>query len=1053
MARFFISYSRVDETFTARFVELLRNDLAPAPTHYVWYDRFLTGTQTWWDEILSQIAQADVFIYLLSNESVSSPYCRAEFEEARRLRKIILTVQVRDRTALQGVLADLQYVDMKRGMDDGASVARLAAAITLALSKIPARRPRPLWMPVTPKPLIEQETQRATDAPEVDTLPLVATMPASATLTQTGTQPIPTAPQPQPAPARRPIWPVLMGVLAVLGIAGFVLAQGGGGGAQPTLTPEPTAVVAQASDTPAAPTATDALSPTPSTTPSITPTPEPTTTPDIQAAAQTVVAQETENYLNTLAAQTVAAATLYQAQTQTQAAAWTATATQWTPTFTPDLTLTITALVADWATQTQAANATATATLWTDTPTPTPTFTPTHTPTATFTPTPTPTPNATTTLEARAAVGIAANADWEPVEQVFDGVTMVLVPAGCFQMGSEDGESDERPAHEVCIEAPFWLDKFEVTQADFERLGGVKAEANRFDGDARPVERITWFEAEAFCRERRGGRLPSEAEWEFAARGPDGLEYPWRGEFVAENVVFDDNANQTADVGEGIRTGGASWVGAHDLSGNVWEWVSTSYGIDDGNYNFSEADEKRFTYPYRADDGREEINSNTRYIRVLRGGSWDIALDDLRAANRNYYTPDDWYYSSSAFVAPALPNVVRDSSGFWSLFSGLWVLFSGGAGGEAPAMALARDSGQKFFRIRAIMKTFNRLYPDIIRFETLYRAWRKARLGKRYQPAVAAFERDLDQQLIELQDRLSQETWQPGGYRSFTVHEPKRRKISAAPFADRVVHHALIRVLEPIYERKFIADSYANRKGKGTHKALDRCSQFMRRFRYVLPCDVKQFFPSIDHQVLKSILSRTLACQPTLGLCDKIIDSGRGILDGEYEMHYFDGDDLFAVNRPRGLPIGNLTSQFWANVYLNPLDQFVKHTLRCRGYVRYVDDFVLFADDKQTLHTWRAQVIAFLAGLRLTLHETKAQPRPVQHGLPFLGFTLYPTHRRLKRQKGVAYQRRLRGLWLGYQSGKLSRERGRSSVMAWLGHIRHGNTHGLRRAILRWATR
>jgi formylglycine-generating enzyme required for sulfatase activity len=214
------------------------------------------------------------------------------------------------------------------------------------------------------------------------------------------------------------------------------------------------------------------------------------------------------------------------------------------------------------------------------------------------------------------------NADWEPVEQVFDGVAMVLVPAGCFQMGSEDGASDERPAHEVCIEAPFWLDKFEVTQADFERLGGVKAEANWFDGDARPVEQIAWFEAEAFCRERRGGRLPSEAEWEFAARGPDGLEYPWRGEFVAENAVYGRSTSQgTADVGEGIRTVGASWVGAHDLSGNVWEWTSSLYR----------------DYPYDRTDGREDLADSGD--RILRGGSFFSAANSLRASYRFGITP------------------------------------------------------------------------------------------------------------------------------------------------------------------------------------------------------------------------------------------------------------------------------------------------------------------------------------------------------------------------------------------------------------------------------
>ncbi|MEO8391830.1 MAG: RNA-directed DNA polymerase [Chloroflexota bacterium] len=345
-------------------------------------------------------------------------------------------------------------------------------------------------------------------------------------------------------------------------------------------------------------------------------------------------------------------------------------------------------------------------------------------------------------------------------------------------------------------------------------------------------------------------------------------------------------------------------------------------------------------------------------------------------------------------------------------------------------------------------KTYNGLYPQITCFENVYLAWRKARRGKRYTQAAAAFERNLDVELLTLHRELLDESWQPGGYRSFTVHEPKRRKISAAPFRDRVVHHALVRIIEPIYERKFIDDSYANRIGKGTHAfELDRCTHFMRRFQYVLPCDVQQFFPSVDHALLKSILTHTIACTPTLQMCEKIIDSGSGILTSEYEMCYFPGDDLFAASRPRGLPIGNLTSQFWANVYLNGLDQFVKHTLRCKGYLRYVDDFLLFADDKLTLHRWRAAIIDYLQGVRLTLHEKRAQPTPVEHGLPFLGFTVFPTHRRLKREKGMANRRHLKTLWHRYQRGEITRAAGRASVMAWLGHIQHGDTLGLQRKL------
>lgn len=347
------------------------------------------------------------------------------------------------------------------------------------------------------------------------------------------------------------------------------------------------------------------------------------------------------------------------------------------------------------------------------------------------------------------------------------------------------------------------------------------------------------------------------------------------------------------------------------------------------------------------------------------------------------------------------------------------------------------------------MKTFKNLYPLLTDFSALYGAWRKARRRKRYKAEVAAFERHLDDELTRLHDELTAEAWQPGGFRSFTVHEPKRRRISAAPFRDRVVHHALIGVLEPIYERKFIFDSYANRKGKGTHAALDRCTSYMRRFKYVLQCDVQQFFPAIDHTILKSVLAKTIACQPTLRLCEKIIDSGAGVLAQEYDMRYFPGDDLFAVERPRGLPIGNQTSQFWANVYLNELDQFVKHRLCCRGYVRYVDDFLLFADDKATLHRCLAQIKIFLQSLRLTIHVTRAQPKPVTHGIPFLGFTVYPDHRRLKRSKGIAYRRHLKTLWRHYQMGTITREKGRASVMAWLGHVNHGDTWGLRRKMFR----
>jgi retron-type reverse transcriptase len=273
------------------------------------------------------------------------------------------------------------------------------------------------------------------------------------------------------------------------------------------------------------------------------------------------------------------------------------------------------------------------------------------------------------------------------------------------------------------------------------------------------------------------------------------------------------------------------------------------------------------------------------------------------------------------------------------------------------------------------------LFERICTWGNLYLAWRNAARGKRGREPAARFEYRLEDNLLQLQQELQDQTYRPGAYHSFTIHEPKRRLISAAPFRDRVVHHALCNVIEPIFERSFISDSYANRVGKGTHRALDRCQAFARRFRYVLQCDVRQFFPSIDHAVLRDILSRKIADPDVMWLVDRIVESGIGVLAEEYDVVYFPGDDLWAVERPRGLPIGNLTSQFWANCYLNPFDHFVKRELRCKGYLRYVDDFLLLADDKATLWAWRETLIERLAQYRLSvgrLERSTLSSRPVR---------------------------------------------------------------------------
>ncbi|HQE94209.1 MAG TPA: reverse transcriptase domain-containing protein [Anaerolineae bacterium] len=348
------------------------------------------------------------------------------------------------------------------------------------------------------------------------------------------------------------------------------------------------------------------------------------------------------------------------------------------------------------------------------------------------------------------------------------------------------------------------------------------------------------------------------------------------------------------------------------------------------------------------------------------------------------------------------------------------------------------------------MKTYKNLYPQICAFDNLYQAHRQARRGgKRKQPEVAEFEHNLGENLLALQTELLAQTYTPGPYRNFIVIERKERKISAAPYRDRVVHHALINVIGPIFEARFIHDTYANRVGKGTHAALDRAQFFARRYPYALKCDVREFFPSIDHAILRDLLAHHIACLRTLWLIDRILTSGEGILTDRYTMQWFPGDDLFAVHRPRGLPIGNLTSQHWANLYLHPLDMFVKHELHCKAYVRYSDDSVLFAADKSTLHQWRQAIIERLQTLRLTIHEEQAQVFPVKNGIDFLGWRVFPHYRRLRRENLRFAIRRLRQQQTAVARGQLSFADLSASVQAWLAHAAHGNTYQVRRRVLR----
>jgi retron-type reverse transcriptase len=255
----------------------------------------------------------------------------------------------------------------------------------------------------------------------------------------------------------------------------------------------------------------------------------------------------------------------------------------------------------------------------------------------------------------------------------------------------------------------------------------------------------------------------------------------------------------------------------------------------------------------------------------------------------------------------------------------------------------------------ARMRRIGGLFEAIASFENLYRAFTRASRSKRHRESVDRFSFRLEGELLRLRAELKSGTYRPGPMREFTIEDPKRRKIRAAPFRDRVLHHAVMGVLEPHFERWLDSDSYACRKGKGTDAALRRAVVLSRRGSWVLKTDVESFFATVDHGILKGLLARRLKDPRLLELLGSIIDHGGNIDHG--------GDTDHGTKTgmgAKGLPIGSLTSQWLANLYLAPLDRFVREALQPRGYLRYMDDFAVIADGKETLKKIRREVETWL---------------------------------------------------------------------------------------------
>lgn len=330
--------------------------------------------------------------------------------------------------------------------------------------------------------------------------------------------------------------------------------------------------------------------------------------------------------------------------------------------------------------------------------------------------------------------------------------------------------------------------------------------------------------------------------------------------------------------------------------------------------------------------------------------------------------------------------------------------------------------------------TYNNLYPKVYEMGNLYYAYIKAAEKKRYRPEVLRFSADLESNLIQIQNELIWKSYQTGLYYNFYVYEPKKRLVSALPFRDRVVQHALCNVLEPLFENKMVYDSYACRVDKGTHSAADRTQKFIYEAEsrlenvYCLKCDIKQYFPSIPHNTLKRIVRRTIACPDTLWLVDNIIDSTE---EGE-------------IN-PQGIPIGNLTSQLFANVYLDQLDHLVKETLCEPYYVRYMDDFIILGSTKEHLWDVLQQIEIYLEqelGLKL---NQKTGIFPTSQGVDFCGYRIWATHRLLRKRSVKKMKRRLKVYKRKYETGEMEFKEIDCSIQSWLGHARHADTYRLRR--------
>lgn len=333
------------------------------------------------------------------------------------------------------------------------------------------------------------------------------------------------------------------------------------------------------------------------------------------------------------------------------------------------------------------------------------------------------------------------------------------------------------------------------------------------------------------------------------------------------------------------------------------------------------------------------------------------------------------------------------------------------------------------------MRIYKNLFNKIIQPETLFSAWEEFKSGKGFKPDVLLFEQELERNVFKLVTDLRMGRYKHDRYMGFYISDPKLRHIHKATVRDRVLHHAIFNVLNPIFEPTFIPNSFSCRVGKGSHKGvlclrgmLNKESRNNTRACYVLKCDVRKFFDSIDHGILLEILSRKIKDQKVMNLVREII--------GSFNSKQ---SDLFCK---KGVPIGNLTSQIFANIYMNEFDQFVKHKLKIKYYARYTDDFVIISRDREYLLSLISVVSEFLGNvLKLELHPKKVEIISYHKGVDFLGYVVFPHHILIRKKTKKRVIKKLTLRLEQYQEGSIEKKTFLASFQSYLGVLSHANAY------------